>query len=137
MESAVTSQASLFWRKLGWWQVLTIIVVLVTFFITLHLTGKKEWAGITAAIVVAFIMLASGVYTTFTNSSPPLIPVAVLAIGAFTVMIAQVTILFVGVVGLILIMLDHEVRQYDIKKRVVWLSSAVEFAAILLPILLA
>ncbi|MBU1202698.1 hypothetical protein KKH39_01505 [Patescibacteria group bacterium] len=137
MSTAVVSQARLFWRKLGWWQALTIVVVLAAFFIALHLTGQKELAGLIAALVVAFIMFVSGAYAAFTNSPAPLIPTAVLAIGVFTVMITQVAILLVGVVGLVFIMLNLEVRQYGIKKRVVWLSSTVEFVAILLPILLA
>jgi len=133
METAVVSKTSLFWQKIGKWQILATLLTLATFFITLHLTGDKEmagWAVLTAATIATALTAAIVGIATFATFAAFVIIIAIFA--AFDCP------LIAAIVGTVIAVATADDRKKcDIRQRVVWLSFVAEFMIILLSILLA
>lgn len=135
------SQHSLFWNKLGKWQMLAVILILTTFFITLHFTGDKKQAGVLAVFATICTFFICTIATDAIALAAFVALTALISIGiistAASVALALVSTVFVATLAIAFVLATGEVnKKYGIRKRVVWLSFAAEFVAILLPILL-
>ena len=111
------SVISLWWSKVGKWQVLATVITLATFFITLYITGNKVIAGY-AAYVAAFVVVIAGY-------------AAVVAAGFATGFAAYVAAGFTAAA-----LAGKEVKR-EISKKVTWLSYGGQFILVLAPMLIA
>ncbi|MFA6252840.1 MAG: hypothetical protein WCV69_01050 [Patescibacteria group bacterium] len=153
MEAVLATQASLYWSKLGKWQLLITIPTLLTFFAILYFVGDKKLAALFAAVtpIVILLVVASVSYhhihdTQVLISGFGAILVATLVAYAATLFVCALSQPFVAVITAIITILvaifvatlvASEMKKHGIKKRAVWLSCATEFVIILLPVLLA
>lgn len=127
----VTPQTSLYWSKLGKWQILTAILTLAIFFITLQLTGDKRRAVHTALAATASASIILALATAFDFAALALVALAATATVVTIASAAPAVLILAGIVIAVI------VTKSGIRERVFWLSCAAEFMIILLPMLLA
>ena len=149
METVVVSKASLYWRRVGIWQVLAILFTFGVSFATLRLTGDKETSAYITAIFTGIVVLISIIATipgaviasviayaatipvafafmTYANNTMPVL--GVLAVSVPTTM----------AVAIVVATPTANAERYGIKKkRFFCLLYTVEYGAILLSLLLA
>ncbi|MBU1202718.1 hypothetical protein KKH39_01605 [Patescibacteria group bacterium] len=144
MTTTVVSQGSLFWNKLGKWQMLAVLLTLVVFFVALGM-GNKETAGTISALTLAAVTLTVLTVAALVLAVPSAVPFVFL-FAAATASIAFAFVKGVAIIpgiafavaeGIAVTLAVAEVKKYGIRKRIVWFSFAAEFACIVLPMSLA
>lgn len=126
MQSTISQSAvSLWWSKIGRWQMMVVIVTLAAYFITLFFTGNTQIAAViafVAAFVAAFVIAAVIAFVADTTF-----------IVAFVVVIAAV----IAAAAAFIIGFVVALEGTGIGKKTIWFSYVVEFFIILIPMLIS
>ena len=138
METVAVSTSCLFWRKLGKWQILTVILAMISILITSHFIGDKKIVGAitfgVVTIIPMFIMIIQKM-----DDPADFVLVALVAATA-AIAIADITTAVIMAIFILLcigITADSMENSYGIRNRVIYFSFAAESAIILLLMLLA
>jgi len=138
METVSTSQRNLFWNRLGKWQISAVMVTLVTFFITLYLTGDKEIASNTSFFVITlFAAILPVVYFTAFFAAALFAGLFAATSDFYGFALIYVAIAFFAIAFFLAILAVDQAKKYGIRKRFVWLSYVLELIVVFLTMLLA
>ncbi|MFA6392014.1 MAG: hypothetical protein WCW66_04680 [Patescibacteria group bacterium] len=154
MEKTLTFQNSLFWNKLGKYQVLAVVLVLAVFFITLQV-GDKERAftacAIAALAFTVFALFFAGTFAAFAAFSSaacapficavyfavyPCAPLLSAEFRARGIFVFSALIAFVSFIADVIVCADGMERYNEARKEAVWLSLITESVVVLLLLML-